>query len=87
MLKKKYVKPMIEFESYKVDSMVYTVCSGMVPLGSQECSTNVDGINNVFNVCDTSSCEFDGASAGDKVSNDGYCYHVPQDNMQYFGGS
>ncbi len=50
------------------------------------CKMTVEGIKNVFSTAGESSpCEVDIESFGSqKKDKDGYCYHIPTSDMQYF---
>ncbi|MGN0357430.1 MAG: hypothetical protein ACI4E0_06385 [Blautia sp.] len=83
-MKKFYKKPVIEFDSYELDEFVAT-CANPTPNHTKAtCSMDFGGIN-LFYVGPASTCEADASELGNEQDNDGFCYHIPDENAQYFG--
>lgn len=79
-MKKVYKKPTIEIESYELDEFVAS-CENTSPNHTREtCVINL-GPWTVF-LTNPGPCM---EKPGLDDRNDGFCYHIPDENAQYFG--
>lgn len=84
-MKKVYETPIFEYDSYELDEFVAN-CANTTPNHSKAtCGVDIGGIL-LFDMDIGKACEADESElVGDEKDHDGYCYHIPVSEMQYFG--
>ena len=84
-MKKEYMKPMIVFEDFSVDTNIAGTCESIV--GNPTKGTcAVIGTGDIYMFHDTiSQCDFTPAGEGDALGMyNGFCYHVPTEYNNLF---
>ncbi len=85
MAKLKYESPLVIVDALAADSTVAS-CADTSPGHTQnDCAVDYQGLAQIWNVTGAGSpCTMDETDMGNKKSNDGVCYHIPTESMQYF---
>ena len=79
-VKKKYVKPLISFDSFEIAQSIASGCGVSATFAYMQCAIEPPDIDVSIFVEGVNACEYtpdvDGAL--------GYCYHVPQESIKLF---
>lgn len=82
-MRKVYETPVFEFDSYELDEFVAN-CGNTAPNHSRsDCELTWGGIV-VFDSDYNGECWADDSDF-EESENDGYCYHIPVDDIRFFG--
>lgn len=84
-MKKQYVKPTIEFESYELDEFVANCTNTMPNQSRTSCEIDYGGLP-LFDADVNDGCEMDDSELmPDDGDHDGPCYHIPFTDTNFFG--
>ena len=79
-MKKHYEAPEILFEDFSLSTSIAAGCDKIINPVLYECGVNYPGVGVIF-VTGASGCV---EKVDDGFTNDGYCYHVPEESRNMF---